>query len=81
MGGPTHYQRFVDACLAGEPANSDFAQAGPMAETIILGTVAIRVPGKVLEWDARRMRIPNSPEADRLLRRNYRDGWEVDLGV
>jgi predicted dehydrogenase len=81
FAGPTHYQRFVDACLAGQPANSDFAVAGPMAEAVILGTVAIRVPGKVLEWDARRLRIPNCPEADQLLRRTYREGWEVDLGV
>jgi tRNA A37 threonylcarbamoyladenosine synthetase subunit TsaC/SUA5/YrdC len=56
-------------------------QTGPMAETIILGTVAIRVPGQVLQWDAKRLRIPNHPEAQRLLRRTYRTGWEVRLGT
>ena len=77
--GPTHWQRFVDACHGGEPTNSPFEQVGPMAEAIILGTVAIRVPDTTLEWDARRVRIPNSPAADALLRRSYRDGWKVDL--
>jgi hypothetical protein len=48
-----------------------------MAEAILLGTVAIRVPNTVLQWDARRLRIPNSVEADRLLRRDYRKGWEL----
>jgi hypothetical protein len=81
LKGPSHYHRFVDACLGGEPTQSHFLQTGPMAEAIILGTVAIRVPGQVLEWDAKHLRIPNNPEADRLLRRTYRKGWEVNLKV
>jgi hypothetical protein len=52
-----------------------------MAEAIILGTVAIRVPGTTLEWDARRLRIPNCPEAEHFLRRTYRTGWEANLNV
>lgn len=77
--GPSHYHRFVDACLGGPPTASHFMQTGPMSEAIILGTVAIRVPGETLQWDARRLRIPNNPEADHLLRRHYRKGWEVKL--
>ena len=60
---------------------SHFLQTGPMAEAIILGTVAIRQPGKVLEWDSRRMRISNCQAANDLLRRTYRKGWEVKLRV
>ena len=56
---------------------SHFVQTGPMAEAILLGTVAIRVPGKVLEWNAPGMAIANDPSAQRLLRRTYRDGWQV----
>ena len=81
LRGPSHYHRFADACLGGESTESHFLQTGPMAEAIILGTVAIRVPGEVLQWDAKKMRIPNHPEAQRLLRRTYRKGWEVDLKV
>jgi predicted dehydrogenase len=77
--GPTHYHRFVDACLGGEPTLSHFTQTGPMAEAIILGTVAIRVPGVELQWDAKHLRITNHPEANHLLRRAYRKGWEVKL--
>jgi len=77
--GPSHYHRFVDACLGGEPTASSFPLAGPMAEAIILGTVAVRVPGQTLQWDARHLRIPNHPEAGRRLRRTYRQGWEVKL--
>jgi len=42
-----------------------------------LGTVAIRVPGKKLEWNHRRLKFKNDAEANRLLRRKYRDGWRA----
>ena len=72
-----HYHHFVDACLGGEKNESHFAQTGPMAEAILLGTVAIRVPGEKLEWDSSRLRVSNRPEANRLLQRQYRKGWQV----
>jgi hypothetical protein len=77
MPSRNHYHHFADACLGGERTESHFAQTGPMTEAILLGTVAIRVPDQKLEWDARRLRFRNPPEANRLLRRNYRKGWEV----
>ena len=73
-----HYHHFVDACLGGEKTESFFEQTGPMTEAILLGTVAIRVPGRKLTWDAVNMKFPNAPEAERFLRRRYRDGWAVE---
>ena len=73
-----HYHLFVDACLGGPKTESHFAQTGPMTESIILGTVAIRVPGQKLLWDNRRMKITNVADANRYLRRSYRSGWAVD---
>ncbi len=72
-----HYHHFVDACLGGEKTESNFAQTGPMTEAILLGTVAIRVPGRQLSWDSTRMKFEPGREADRFLRRTYRDGWHV----
>ena len=72
-----HYHHFVDACLGGPKTESHFAQSGPMTEAILLGTVAIRVPGQLLEWDAANLRFPNYPDAEKYLRRTYRKGWEV----
>jgi len=39
--------------------------------------VAIRMPGQKLEWNSAKMRIPNCPEAERHVRRAYRDGWRL----
>lgn len=72
-----HYQNFVVACLGGPKTESHFLQTGPMTEAILLGTVAIRVPGQLLEWDSKKMKFPNYSEANKLLRRTYRKGWNV----
>ncbi len=72
-----HYHNFVVACLGGTKTQSHFAQTGPMTEAILLGTVAIREPGQLLEWDSENMKFPNYPEAEKHLRRNYRKGWNV----
>lgn len=72
-----HYHHFVDACRGGEPTESHFAQVGPMTEAILLGTVAVRVPDQELQWDHAQMRVLNSAEANRYLRRTYREGWHV----
>jgi predicted dehydrogenase len=72
-----HYHHFVDACLGGENTESHFGQTGPMTESILLGTVAIRVPGKTLGWDSTRLRVENLPEANHYLQRSYRHGWRI----
>lgn len=76
-----HYHHFVDGCLGKAKPESHFAQSGPMTEAILLGTVAIRVPGQVLEWDAENMKFPNYPDAEKYLRRSYRKKWRTkDFG-
>ncbi|MFP4056698.1 MAG: Gfo/Idh/MocA family protein [Candidatus Brocadiia bacterium] len=77
LRGRNHYHHFVNACLGGEMTESHFLQTGSMAEAVLLGTVAIRVPGEVLQWDAEGMKFPNAAQAERYLRRDYRDGCEV----
>ena len=72
-----HYHHFVDACLGGENTESHFSQSGPMTEAIILGTVAIRVPDFLLEWDSPNLIVTNNPDANKLIRRTYREGWQV----
>ena len=75
FAGLDHHGSFVDACLGGPDPQCKFAKTGPMTEVVLLGTVAVRVPGQTIEWDAVNMKIPNCLEADKLLRRTYRAGW------
>jgi hypothetical protein len=76
--------------LNGGKTSDGFDYAGPLAETVQLGNVATRLAvgqvdprtgrmetPRLIEWDAEAMRIPNLPEAEALLTRVYRAGWEV----
>lgn len=72
-----HYHNFVVACMGGPETESHFAQSGPMTEAILLGTVAIRLPGTLLKWDADIMEFPDNHDAEIYLRRNYRKGWKT----
>lgn len=75
--GASHYHAWVDAALANERTTDGFHYAGPLTETVQLGNLATRVPGKKLEWDAAAMKFPNAPEAERLLTKEYRKGYEL----
>ncbi len=70
----TQHAEWALACKTGGKTGSHFGYAGPLSEANHLGNVAFRA-GKRLEWDSRNMRIPNAPEAERYLGREYRKGW------
>lgn len=75
---PNHYHEFLDGCAEGRRTSADFGAIAPMMEAVLLGNVAERLPDTLLGWAPRRMRITNSAEANRLLRRKYRHGWELE---
>ena len=75
--GASHYHAWVDGCLSGKRTTDGFHYAGPLAETVQLGNVATRVPGIDLVWDAAELKFKNSPEANALVSKKYRAGWEV----
>ena len=47
---------------------------GKMTENLLAGVVSCRVKQK-LEWDSKNLRATNCPEADRFIRKQYREGW------
>ncbi len=71
-----HYVQFADACRGQAQTTSAFDYAGPLTETVLLGTVAIRVPEKLLVWNSETMRITNMPAVEQWLSKPYRNGWE-----
>jgi predicted dehydrogenase len=71
-----HHRDWLDACKGGAPAGSNFDWASRLTEIVHLGTLAIRT-GKVIEWDATNMQARGAPEAEPLVRKSYRSGWEL----
>ena len=68
---------WLNAVHGGPAPLSNFNYAGMLAEFILLGNVAIRAGGQKLEWDGPNLKIPNAPDAERFLRRSYRDPWSL----
>ena len=79
----SHYGEWAIACQGGTPVGSNFDWAGPLAETVLLGNVALRVQlreeltGKKLLWDSSALRITNSESANQFLRPEYRFEWAL----
>jgi len=71
-----HEEEWIRACKGGTPACSRFEIAGPLTEMALLGNVAI-ASGEPIEWDSRNLKITNSSDANRLVRRKYRRGWTL----
>ena len=71
-------EQWVRACKGGEPADARFEVVRPINEPICLGTIALRTDKK-LYWDADHAKFTNSPEANELLYRKYRPGWELPV--
>jgi len=72
-----HRMDWIDGCKGGHAPGSNFNYAGPFTEMVLLGTIAPRVKGK-LEWDSKELRFTNSDEANMYVKRDYRDGWDID---
>ncbi len=75
-----HYVSWADACRGEGTATSHFGYSGPLTETVLLGTVAIRVPGEKLAWDAANLKITNSTAANSVLTKSYRAGVGTKVG-
>ncbi len=71
-----HHKEWLHACKTGAPTTCNFAYSGPLTEANHLGNVAYRA-GKKIAWDAKNLRIPNAPDAERFLGREYRAGWSL----
>jgi hypothetical protein len=73
---PGHHEEWLEACKTGKATTADFTYSGWLTEANHLGNVAYRV-GKKLEWDPKKLRATNAPEADRFVKREYRKGWKL----
>ncbi|MGO8929705.1 MAG: Gfo/Idh/MocA family protein [Limisphaerales bacterium] len=78
-----HYQEWIAACKGGKKAGSNFDYAGPLAESVLLGNVALRVQLREdltlykLLWDSAALKFTNLEEANKFVRNEYRAGWSL----
>ena len=75
-GEANHWEQFTEACLGRGKTTANFAYAGPLTETVLLGGVASHFPQTTLQWNAHKLKF-DLAEASHLVRRQYRQGWSV----
>lgn len=71
-----HYVSWADACRGEDKTTSHFDYSGPLTETVLLGTIAIRNPEAALSWNAEKLELTGAPHAAGMLTKSYRDGWQ-----
>ncbi len=67
-----HYHQFVDACMGKDEVTAPFSYAARLTETILLGVIAGRFPGRTLHWDSATARFKEE-EANQYLDSPYRE--------
>lgn len=70
-------EEWVNACKGDLKTSCNFDYNGLMTEQMALGLVAYRAGGKI-EYDGAAGRVTNNADANAFLRREYRQGWELN---
>lgn len=76
-GRPSRDAAWIAAFKGGKPSYGDFQLAGPICDAVNLAAISLRMGGRRLLWDSAAAKITNIPEANKLLTREYRPGWEI----
>ena len=66
---------FLDAIKTGRRPISDIEEGHRSTNCSLLAVISMKL-GRSLAWDGAKETILNDPEANKLLRRAYRKGWE-----
>ncbi len=74
---PGNEREWLDACKGGKvKPGGNFEFSGMVTETLLLGNVATR-SGQKLNWDRLRMKVVGDDAAQKLVRPERRNGWEL----
>ena len=81
----SHQMDWVRACKEDPeyrtPSASDFSEAGPFNEMVVMGVLAVRLQGlnQELHWDGEKMRFTNIP-GDATIKTVIKDGFHIKDG-
>ncbi len=73
---PGHHAEWIECCKSGATCSANFEYSGWLTEANHLGNVAYRL-GQTIEWNPDTLTATNAPEADAIIRREYRPGWSL----
>ncbi len=68
---------WITAFKGGTTSYGDFQRAGPISDAVNLACISLRLGGRRVLFDSASAKITNISEANKLLTREYRPGWEL----
>ena len=71
-----HHRDWIDACKRKGKPSTNFDYSGLLTEFVLMGNVALRF-GKKLDFDWKNMKVTNVPGANKFIKPNYREGWDI----
>ena len=76
---PGIYEEWLEAIKNGGKSTTDFSYSSKLTETMLLGNIAIKLKEKntILEYDGEKGEFTNMPEANELLSKEYKNGFEL----
>jgi predicted dehydrogenase len=75
---PGHIREFLDSVRSRERCTCDVDYGHRLTKAGLLGVIALRT-GHRIEFDDARERIVNDKAADRMITRQYRNGWKLPV--
>jgi len=69
--------QWLAACKGGPAPLADFESQAPVTEAFLLGCIAQRFPGEMIEWDTVGMRITGSDKLNACVDPPYRDKYKI----
>ena len=76
LRSPGIHQEWLEGILNNQQPMANFEYAAPFTESILLGNLALRCNQRI-EWDAKNLRVTNSEDAQQLISKHYRRGFEL----
>jgi predicted dehydrogenase len=71
-----HHRDWLDAIKGGSAASANFAYGAKLTEVTLLGILSLRT-GRKIYWDAEKLQAVGAPEADPVIKEQYRSGWKI----
>ena len=84
-GSGGHEADWIRACKESPenrvPSNSDFAEAGPFNEMVVMGVLGVRLQSlnQTLDWDGEKMEFTNIPDSAKI-KTVIKDGFTIHDG-
>jgi len=71
-----HHKEWTNAIKTGGTTTCNFDYSGALTESVLLGVASYR-SGQDLVWDSEKLQVTNSAEAQQLIHKEYRKGWQL----